>query len=90
MAYPNMDLQNLPDGIDLRVGTDPTERALQLSYWQVWAGIQALNAIDVANSYPEAVINAAGQTAFDSAITGLVADLVAAMVHYDVIWALVA
>jgi hypothetical protein len=42
MTYPNMDLQSLPADIDLRVGTDQAERALQLSYWQIWAGVQAL------------------------------------------------
>jgi len=90
MAYPNMDLQSLPGwDTDLRVGTDPTERAIQLSYWQIWAGIQSLHAIDEANSYPEQVVNAAGTAAFDTAIAALVVDLVAAMIHFDEIFALV-
>ena len=90
MAYPNMDLQSLPGwDTDLRVGTDPTERAIQLSYWQIWAGIQALHGIDEANSYPEAVVNASGTAAFDTAIAALVVDLVASMVHFDEIFALV-
>jgi hypothetical protein len=75
MTYPNMDLQSLPADIDLRVGTDQAERALQLSYWQIWAGVQAVNAGD--------------EAAFDTALTNLLTDLVAAMVHYDEIWAMV-
>ena len=89
MTYPNMDLQSLPDGIDLRVGTDQAERGLQLAYWQIWAGIQGLNNIDDLGIYPEQVVNAGDETAFDTAIGLLVEDLVASMVHFDEIWALV-
>jgi hypothetical protein len=89
MAYPNMDLQSLPDGIDLRVGTDQAERALQLSYWQIWAAIQTLHDIDTRNLYPEKVVNAGDESTFDTNITNLVTDLVASMVHFDAIWALV-
>jgi hypothetical protein len=83
MTYPNMDLQSLPADIDLRVGTDQAERALQLSYWQVWSGVQALKLIQ------DLSVNAGDEAAFDTALTNLLTDLVAAMVHYDEIWAMV-
>ncbi len=89
MTYPNMDLQSLPADIDLRVGTDQAERALQLSYWQVWAGIQALKIIQDLGIRPEQVVNAGDEAVFDTALTNLLNDLVAAMVHYDEIWAMV-
>ena len=89
MTYPNMDLQSLPADIDLRVGTDQAERTLQLSYWQIWAGIQSLNIIDDLGIYPEQVVNAGDETSFDTALDALLTDLVAAMVHFDEIWALV-
>lgn len=89
MTYPNMDLQGLPIDIDLRVGTDQAERALQLAYWQCWAGIQALNIIDDLGLRPEQVVNAGDETVFDTALDNLLADLVAAMVHFDAIWAMV-
>lgn len=94
MAYPNMDLQSLLRDMDLRVGTDQAERALQLAAMQVWAGIQALHYIDEMNLRPEKVQNAVGDiptalSDFDTAITALITDLVAAMVHFDEIWALV-
>jgi hypothetical protein len=89
MTYPNMDLQSLPADIDLRVGTDQAERALQLSYWQIWAGVQALKLIQDLGIRPEQVENAGDEAAFDTALTNLLTDLVAAMVHYDEIWAMV-
>ena len=89
MTYPNMDLQALPANIDLRVGTDQAERSLQLSYWQIWAGIQALNIIENLGIRPEQVVNAGDEAAFDTALDNLIADLVASMVHFDEIWAMV-
>lgn len=89
MTYPNMDLQSLPSSIELRVGTDQGERALQLAYYQVWAGIQALNNIDDLGLRPEQVINAGDEAAFDTALDNLLTDLVASMVHFDAIWAMV-
>jgi len=89
MTYPNMDLQSLPASIDLRVGTDQAERAIQLSYWQVWAGIQSLNIIDDLGIVPEVVVNAGDETAFATALDNLIAALVAAMVYYDEILAMV-
>jgi hypothetical protein len=89
MAYPNMDLQSLPTSIELRVGTDQAERALQLAYYQVWAGIQALHMIDELNLRPEQVVAAGDESTFDTNITNLVTDLVAAMVHFDAIWLMV-
>jgi hypothetical protein len=89
MTYPNMDLQSLPANIDLRVGTDQAERTLQLSYWQVWAGIQSLNIIDNLGIRPEVVVNAGDEAAFDTALGNLIAELVAATVYYDEIFAMV-
>lgn len=89
MTYPNMDLQSLPIDIDLRVGTDQAERALQLAYWQIWAGIQALNIIDDLGLRPEQVVNAGDETSFDTALDNLLTDLVNSMVHFDEIWAMV-
>ena len=89
MTYPNMDLQSLPANIDLRVGTDQAERTLQLSYWQVWAGIQSLNIIDDLGIRPEVVINAGDEAAFDTALDNLIAALVGATVYYDEIFAMV-
>ena len=89
MTYPNMDLQGLPADIDLRVGTDQAERALQLSYWHTWSGIQALNIISELGIRPEQVVNAGDEAIFDTALTNLITDLVAAMVHYDAIWAMI-
>ncbi len=89
MTYPNMDLQSLPTSIELRVGTDQAERALQLAYYQVWAGIQALNIIDDQGIIPEQVVNAGDETAFATALDNLLTDLVASMVHFDAIWAMV-
>jgi hypothetical protein len=34
-------------------------------------------------------VNAGDEAAFDTALTNLLTDLVAAMVHYDEIWAMV-
>lgn len=89
MTYPNVDLQSLPQVIDLRVGSDPVERALQLSYWQVQAALWAINNINTSGQYPEAVVNAGDESSFDTSIDNLQADLVAAMVHYEEIWAYV-
>ena len=89
MTYPNMDLQSLPANIDLRVGTDQAERTLQLSYWQVWAGIQSLNIIENLGIRPEVVINAGDEAAFDTALDNLIAALVGATVYYDEIFAMV-
>ena len=89
MTYPNMDLQSLPAVIDLRVGTDAVERALQLSYWQMYAALQGVHAIDEGTQYPEQVVNAGEEVAFNAAIVTLKAALVAAGAQFDVIWALV-
>jgi hypothetical protein len=89
MTYPNMDLQSLPSIVELRVGTDQAERALQLSYMQVWAAVQSLNIIDEGNLYPEQVVNAEATAAFDTAIGNLVTALVSATTYYDEIWAMV-
>jgi len=89
MTFPNMDLQSLPAMIDLRVGTDQAERALQLSFWQVWAAVQSANMIKTMALYPEQVKNAGDEAAFDTAIDNLIAALVAATVEYDAIWAMV-
>jgi hypothetical protein len=89
MTYPNMDLQSLPSLIELRVGTDQAERALQLSFYQVWAGIQALHIIKEGGLYPEQVVNASEESNFDTAIDALITDLVASMVHFNEIWAMV-
>ena len=89
MTYPNMDLQSLPANIDLRVGTDQAERALQLSYWQIWAGIQSLNIIDDLGIRPEVVVNAGDESAFDTALDNLISALVGATVYYDEIFAMV-
>ena len=89
MTYPNMDLQSLPANIDLRVGTDQAERTLQLSYWQIWAGIQSLNIIEDLGIRPEVVVNAGDEAAFDTALDNLIAELVSATVYYDEIFAMV-
>jgi hypothetical protein len=89
MGYPNMDLQSLPSSIELRVGTDQAERALQLAYYQVWAGIQALNIIDDLGLRPDVVVAAGDESSFDTALDNLLTDLVAAMVHFDEIWSYV-
>jgi hypothetical protein len=89
MTYPNMDLQSLPTDIDLRVGTDQAERALQLAYWQVWAGIRALAIIKDLGIRPEQVVNAGDESAFDSALTSLIGELNTSMVYFDTIWAMV-
>jgi hypothetical protein len=89
MGYPNMDLQSLPSSIELRVGTDQAERALQLAYYQVWAGIQALNIIDDLGLRPDVVVAAGDEASFDTALDNLLTDLVAAMVHFDEIWSYV-
>jgi hypothetical protein len=89
MTYPNMDLQSLPANIDLRVGTDQAERTLQLSYWQVWSGIQSLNIIENLGIRPEVVINAGDEAAFDTALDNLIAALVGATVYYDEIFVMV-
>lgn len=89
MTYANMDLQSLPSVIELRVGTDPAERALQLSYYHCWSALQALNIIDDASTYPEQVINAGAQTTFATALDNLLVDLAAAVQHFEEIWVLV-
>ena len=89
MTYPNMDLQSLPATIELRVGTDQAERALQLSYYQIWAGIQALNIIDEQGIRPEAVINAGEEANFDTSLDSLISALVGALVYFDEIWSYV-
>jgi len=89
MTYPNMTLPGLPDVIDLRIGTDQAERALQLSYWQVFAGMQALQSIKEDGLYPETVVNAGEEAAFDTALAALIAALSAADAQYKAIWAMV-
>ena len=88
MTFPNIDLQSLPGDMELRVGTDQAERALQLAYYQVFAAIQALNGIDVDGLYPEKVVNSSNESAFDTAIGLLVVDLVASMTHFQAIFAM--
>ena len=89
MTYPNMDLQSLLHVTDLRVGTDQAERTLQLAAQQLWGGLQSLNYIDDMGLYPEAVVNAGDEASFDTALDNLISDLVAAMVHFNEIWAMV-
>lgn len=89
MTYVNMDLQSLPQNIDLRVGTDQAERALQLSFWQCWGAVQGLQIIKDLGLYPELVINAGDQAAFDTALDNLITALVGATVYWDEIWAMV-
>jgi len=89
MTYPNMTLPGLPDVIDLRVGTDQAERSLQLSYWQVFAGMQALQFIIEGGLYPENVVNAELEGDFDTAIALLVGYLSDADAQYKAIWAMV-
>lgn len=89
MTYPNMDLQSLPSIVELRVGTDQAERALQLSYMQVWAAVQSLNIINEGGLYPEQVVNAGDEAAFDTALDNLITALVSATTYYDEIWAMV-
>lgn len=89
MTYPNMDLQSLPATIELRVGTDLAERTLQLAYYQLWAGIQGLKIVDDLGTVPEVVHNAGDDVTFATALDDLLTDLVAAMVHFDAIWAMV-
>jgi hypothetical protein len=89
MTYPNMDLQSLSRAVELRVGTDQAERTLQLAFMQCWGGIQALNIIDDLGIRPEAVVNAGDEAIFDTALDNLITDLVAAMVHFNEIWAMV-
>jgi len=88
MTFPNIDLQSLPSDMELRVGTDQAERALQLAYYQVFAAIQALNYIDTEGLYPEKVVNSSNEGSFDTAIGLLVADLVASMTHFQAIFAM--
>lgn len=89
MTYPNMDLQSLPDVIDLRVGTDPQERALQLSYWQVFAALQGIKFIQDMPQYPETIVNAEKETEFDTAIGNLLGELTSAVGYYNEIWEMV-
>lgn len=89
MTYVNMDLQSLPANIELRVGTDQAERAIQLAYYQIWAGIQGLNYLNEMVLRPEQVVNAGDEAAFDTALDNLIADLVASMVHFGEIFAMV-
>lgn len=90
MTYPRMDLQSLPHWeTDTRVGTDDVERQIQLAYWQFIAMLQAAKAISDGSQYPETVVNAEEETAFDTAVTNLLTDLTAAGVHFDEIFALV-
>ena len=86
MTFPNIDLQSLPSDMELRVGTDQAERALQLAYYQVFAAIQALNYIDTEGLYPEKVVNSSNEGSFDTAIGLLVADLVASVTHFQTIF----
>jgi len=89
MTYPNMTLPGLPDVIDLRVGTDQAERSLQLSYWQVFAGMQALQFIKEGGLYPETVVNAGDEGIFDTALNTLITALSAADAQYKAIWAMI-
>ena len=89
MTYPNMDLQSLPSIVELRVGTDQAERALQLSYMQVWAAVQSLNIISEGGLFPEQVVNAGDETDFTTAIDNLIDALVSATTYFDEIWAMI-
>ena len=86
MTYPNMYLQSLPAVIDLRVGTDPHERALQLSYWQVFAALQAVDAIVDNGWYPEAIVDAGEEANFDTEVGTLLTALTSAITQYNAIW----
>ena len=89
MTYPNMDLQSLPDTIDMRVGTDPVERAIQLSYWQLFAALQAVNAIAEGSQYPEKVVDAGEEANFDTQIGLLVTSLSTSLSYYTTIFSYV-
>ena len=94
MTYPNMDLQSLPDVIDLRVGTDPVERTLQLSYWQVFAALQGTHWVNANPQLPEKVEQAidAGtvtEAQFNTAISELETALTTAVAKYEEIWKMV-
>jgi hypothetical protein len=88
MTYVNMDLQSLPQNIDLRVGTDHAERTLQLSYWQCWGGIQGLQIVKNLGLVPEIVVNAGEEAAYATALDNLITALVGATVYWDEIFAL--
>jgi len=89
MTYVNTDLQSLPPVIDLRVGTDPQERTLQLAYWQVFASLQGINDIKVNPQYPETIVNAGKESEFDTAIDNLLAELTSATGYFNEIWDMV-
>ncbi len=89
MTYPNMDLQSLPDSIDLRVGTDAVERTLQLSFWQAFAALQGIGAIQAGSQYPETIVQAGEEAAFDTAIDNLVTAFTTVQTQFNAIWALV-
>ena len=89
MTYTNMDLQSLPRGTDLRVGTDNVERSLQLGYWQAFATLQTIYAIESGSQYPEKVVAAGDETSFDTAITNLKGELTSAIGYFDEIWLMV-
>jgi hypothetical protein len=88
MTFPNFDLQSLPVVLDTRVGTDGVERALQLSYYQIFAALQVINSINTNSMYPEKVTENDLTASFDTIIDNLQTDLTNVFVHYDEIWAL--
>lgn len=87
MTYPNMDLQSLPRNMDLRVGTDPAERMLQLAYYQWFAGLQAVQGLIDGGQFPQRIIDGGDQAGFTTALGLLRDDMVAAGVHFTTIWA---
>lgn len=89
MTYANMDLQSLPSVIELRVGTDQAERALQLAYYHVWSAAQALNIIDDGGLIPEQVVNAGDSTAFATALDNVLTELASAIEYFEAIWLMI-
>jgi hypothetical protein len=89
MTYPNVDLQSLPF-LELEVGTDPVERALQLSHAQVWAALLAIDNIYNGGStaqYPERIVGSTEQTNFDTYVDAIRTALVTASTNYKLIFA---
>ena len=73
----------------MRVGSDPVERALQLTHWHVFSALLAVKAINDGSAYPETIVNAGEEANFDIAITNLLTELTSAGTYYTAIWALV-
>ena len=89
MTYPNVDLQSLPF-LELDVGTDPVERAIQLAFSQCWAALLSIDAIyngGTTAQYPERV-STEEESAFDTAVAGVRTELGSAVAYYKTIMAL--